>query len=357
MDYIQTEEFQKEMDLAMHFVAEHHINKKNFPKFQKQIRTFFENDKAYKFYIQNYLLNTESIKLDQFIPKDINVDCFPVRRSQNDKFFVTDFIEIKYIMHGSVTQTLDGRTYLLRENDLCVVAPYVQQSTYLWDNSDEVINIALRPERFSQVFTKIMQFPNLFQQLYEDFSEGHQASYLVIGMNQNPEIKALLEKLLELCLQRGEQTLEGATVRQHANDRVVKNLLVESVAEHLILLILQQNAIYRTEVNNLPDVKMPFIHSFIRKHLADVSLQMIADELGYSRSHTGRYIQEMTGRTYTELLQTIRIREAASLLQNTTMAVDEIMETVGYTGKANFYQLFEQYYHSTPAKYRKHSSE
>ncbi len=344
MAFIQTPAFQINVTKALHFVADHHVSQKNVKQYRKELRACFDSEEEYQFYMQNYLRKTEHIRLDDFIDTSVNVDCFPVKKSQNDKFFLTDFMEIKYVLHGTATQILDGRTFMLREGTLCIVAPYAQQSTFLWEETDELINIAVRPDKFPVIFPDILKFPNVLQQFYDSFTAQHSAGYLVFEMEPDPIFLTNMQHLLELCMQRRELS---------AKQDPLRNYYIESIIQMLLLSVISRTANCHSEENDLPDVKLAYIHTFIRKHLSDVTLQTIADEIGYSRSHTGRYIQAMTGKTFSELLQGMRIREAADLLTHSSNSIEEIMDTVGYTGKANFYKLFQQHYHMTPAAYRR----
>ena len=56
--------------------------------------------------------------------------------------------------------------------------------------------------------------------------------------------------------------------------------------------------------------------------------------------------------TYTQLLQEKRLTQAAYLLKNTRLTVDQIALAVGYENKSYFHRIFAECFGTTPKKYR-----
>jgi AraC-like DNA-binding protein len=65
-----------------------------------------------------------------------------------------------------------------------------------------------------------------------------------------------------------------------------------------------------------------------------------------------REIKRRTGKTYTELLQERRLRQAAWLLEHTTQRVSDIALSVGYENVSYFHRIFREHYGLSPKKYR-----
>ena len=55
----------------------------------------------------------------------------------------------------------------------------------------------------------------------------------------------------------------------------------------------------------------------------------------------------------TDYIKEKRIREAARLLRDSSLTVEDVMSRVGYTDKNHFYKNFKEIYQMTPAAYRK----
>lgn len=94
------------------------------------------------------------------------------------------------------------------------------------------------------------------------------------------------------------------------------------------------------------------ILDYLNKHFAEqISLQNVADYIGFSGTHVSRLIKNDTGETFVSLLNKIRIREAIRLLKSGDYKVYEIAERTGYNNYAYFYQLFKKYTGVSPKDY------
>ena len=91
---------------------------------------------------------------------------------------------------------------------------------------------------------------------------------------------------------------------------------------------------------------------YAEEHYRDGSLAEIADTLGYEMTSLSRLIKQKTGRNYTDLIQEKRMSQAAWLLRNTDMRVDDIGISVGYENISYFHRLFAKTYGTSPKKYR-----
>lgn len=72
----------------------------------------------------------------------------------------------------------------------------------------------------------------------------------------------------------------------------------------------------------------------------DLSLNFIADILGYSSSYLSRIFFEATGMTYTEYIQKEKINYAIKELETKNMTVKAVAEKLGYSGSNNFIRMF-----------------
>lgn len=84
----------------------------------------------------------------------------------------------------------------------------------------------------------------------------------------------------------------------------------------------------------------------------DLTVEMIASEVGMSRVHLHRKLKELTNQTTRDFLRNIRMKQAAVLLAEKRHAVSEVAELVGYTNQANFSSAFKEFYGISPSAYR-----
>lgn len=116
----------------------------------------------------------------------------------------------------------------------------------------------------------------------------------------------------------------------------------------LLLIYLARHGLEETK----PDL-LQKITSYIRQDLRSASLQELAGLMGYSTRHLSRRIQEKTGGTFSDILQRVRLEEAAVLLRETDLTVEQIAERTGYQSISGIYKRFRTVFHMTPNEYRK----
>ena len=95
------------------------------------------------------------------------------------------------------------------------------------------------------------------------------------------------------------------------------------------------------------------IFRYIEENYKDGSLTDAAKLLHYDFFWLSHEIKNQTGKTYTELLQDKRLSQAAYLLKNTKIGVDEISKAVGYENKSYFHRIFSKKYNLTPKQYKR----
>ncbi len=85
----------------------------------------------------------------------------------------------------------------------------------------------------------------------------------------------------------------------------------------------------------------------------DLSVEMICDCLGKSRSYLSRMFKENTGMNLLDYLHTTRLTEAKKLLNETELGISEIAAKVGYYSGWTLARVFKRYEGITPTAYRK----
>lgn len=106
-------------------------------------------------------------------------------------------------------------------------------------------------------------------------------------------------------------------------------------------------------VSNRAEQQRGDIERYLTAHLTDATLGGLAKTLGYSTVYTGTLVRELTGDTFTALLQKKRCAVAAKLLRETDRTVAEIIRAVGYENETFFRKAFRATYGANPLAYRK----
>lgn len=86
---------------------------------------------------------------------------------------------------------------------------------------------------------------------------------------------------------------------------------------------------------------------------ADLSLDALAQQGFYSKSHLIAIFEEVTGTTPHHFLSSLRIEKAKELLLTTSASVTEISLQIGYNSFGTFSRIFAGYVGISPSEFRK----
>ncbi|MCL2254551.1 MAG: helix-turn-helix transcriptional regulator [Lachnospiraceae bacterium] len=93
---------------------------------------------------------------------------------------------------------------------------------------------------------------------------------------------------------------------------------------------------------------------FIRSNCKDnISLEMAAESIGFSKYHFARWFKQCAGISFTDFLARVRIEKAKVMLISTDNPVTEIAFESGFQSIATFNRVFKDYTGNSPKKYRK----
>lgn len=96
------------------------------------------------------------------------------------------------------------------------------------------------------------------------------------------------------------------------------------------------------------------IFQYIEEHYQeDLSVDLLANLAGLSRFHFSRLFKELTARTVTEYINTLRINKSEYLLRNTVLNISEIALSSGFKDIYYFSRAFKKYKHISPSELRK----
>ncbi|NSW91845.1 MAG: AraC family transcriptional regulator [Firmicutes bacterium] len=108
---------------------------------------------------------------------------------------------------------------------------------------------------------------------------------------------------------------------------------------------------YQARIKNLK--KFNRIFEYIDfNYKEDISTQEISEMANMSIYHFCRTFKNITGRTFIEYINQVRLDKAAALLKDTDMNITDIAMSVGYNDANYFSRLFKRYYKVSPKEFR-----
>ena len=100
------------------------------------------------------------------------------------------------------------------------------------------------------------------------------------------------------------------------------------------------------------------IISYVNEHYTEkLSLEEVADQVGFSREYFCRFFKKHMGITFLRYLNEVRISHAGRLLMNTDMSISEVMNKSGFSNQTIFNRLFKEIYGLTPRQARNNYAE
>ena len=85
----------------------------------------------------------------------------------------------------------------------------------------------------------------------------------------------------------------------------------------------------------------------------ELNVEMIADNVGFSRVHVHRKLKELTNMSARDFIKNIRLNQAAKLLKESNVNVSEVAYATGFLTLSHFSTSFKERYGITPSEYAK----
>lgn len=129
---------------------------------------------------------------------------------------------------------------------------------------------------------------------------------------------------------------------------------MEELEQVLEKIFSRLDAYFNTAPSDYTGTTGKVVHLIAKKYMEpDLSVEMICDCLGKSRSYLSRMFKENTGMNLLDYLHTTRLTEAKKLLNETDLGISEIASRVGYYSGWTLARVFKRYEGITPTAYRK----
>ena len=246
-----------------------------------------------------------------------------------------DFLEAVYMCSGETTHIINGKRLVLKEGELLFLGQNARQEILPAGENDIAVNFIIQPSFFDKTLemlgaeeTPIKSF------ILSSLFDGENQSYLHFRVAGVLPVQNLIENLI--------WTLISNTTNKRNINQTTMGLLFMQLLNHTDKLVYQTRE----------DKAIMDILRYIEENYRNGSLSEAASLLHYDFYWLSHEIKNRTGKTYTEHLQEKRLSQAAFLLKNTSLPVEDIAIAIGYENKSYFHRIFSAKYGMTPKKYR-----
>lgn len=149
-------------------------------------------------------------------------------------------------------------------------------------------------------------------------------------------------------------------VNEYNSNEPGRELCLRALLADLLIYISRLQDIYhdKKEPSESKQVIISQIMRFINENYEKkLSLQDIADHIGYNRNYLCTFFKKNSNLTITEYINVIRIKHSQEYLKQTDMSVTDISSLCGFECLSHYGRVFKSIIGCSPLQYRKKTSQ
>ena len=245
------------------------------------------------------------------------------------------YVELLYMCRGTSHHRIGGTEVVLGEGELLLLGQNTPQELLPLAESTLAVSFFIKPEFFGDILSFLgTEETPLREFVIRCLGQETPYGYLHFHVSDEKPVQNLMENLLYHLLEKPDSL---RAIPLYTVGLLFVQLLEES--DRLTMGIREQQSVLG-------------VLRYLETNYASGSLTDAARMLHCDVAWLSREIKRRTGRTYTELLQERRLRQAAWLLAHTNQRISDIALAVGYENVSYFHRLFRERFGLSPKKYR-----
>ena len=270
---------------------------------------------------------------------DIYISTHP--RYSNPVLHNHEFVELIYVMSGSCINYIEGKAIAMKAGDLCFMAPTTVHALLAVNDHDIIFNILLWEESFSHAFPRILNRGDVIATFFKNMSlSNNPMPYLLFRTQDNSLIP---ENVLKAYREFRN--------KEHCYNEMI-GLKINEIAIELSRKFSDQVECGQP-LGERTDAYIYPILSLIQMNYKTITLKELAGIFSYSETYLSKLIKKKTGKTFKDVVEEARIREAKSLVLNTDYTMTEISQMAGYFDSSHMNRDFIKWVGLPPKKWSK----
>lgn len=239
--------------------------------------------------------------------------------------------ELIWLLEGEAGVTFNNKEYFLNEKDDLML---------IVDADFHKVRKISRQLRYLSFYIDLPYFQRYIKDI------------LNVGLYVNPGYRTQ-EQIPHLKKMR---VLLAQMVREYQGDAGSQQVI--EIATQLLLLIRNHFNFLGTTYIDYKDQhtfdRLFGVYDFVYQHYPErVTLADLADHIHVSQTYLSRSIKQLTGMSFTEILNYVRCEEALRLLLETDKSITTIAYDSGFSDPKYFHKYFEKFFYANPAEFRK----
>ena len=268
-------------------------------------------------------------------------DVIPGMRTQMHSH---EYLELFYVIEGKYRQKILGKEYVFQKGELCLIDKNCQHQEILVDSSSTILFLGITVQMFDEIMKHLSNAGRITAFLNTALLEQKNIQqYLHFKPNSDSESPLKLESTFI-------SLIEELNSFDAASPFICQGLLIRIFH---ILSTKYEFSLSKQLRKRMNWILFEEITNYINNNLNNISIMQLSNEFHFQEDYFNRLLKSQTGLTYTEYLQSLRLKKAEDMLINTDHTIDTISHEVGYQNKGYFYKIFTDKYKITPAQFRK----
>ena len=310
------------------------------PFFPRKLQCSQLTDEAFDQLLHQYPLSIMSEGIPpvwhtaQQLPRDIRV--IQHLYNPNSIDHAPDRFIIFYAYKGSFDTMFERQHYQMQTGDVVIIAPGCRSIAYM-PRESIVFSTRIQPDRFQTIFNELVDDSNVISTFLRSvLYSNNKVNYLLFHTDNDDVLKNCYKSFFQQQLNYDRYTMP-------AMHHTMGTLLA-----HLLRMYSGRTSYYHSN----QQVNLPTILGYMQSNWSTLSLGKLADLFGYNQAYLSSMIRKATGRTYTSIINQLRMEDAALRLRQTNDRIADIAYAVGCHSPEHFSRSFRAYYGLSPEEYR-----
>ena len=277
--------------------------------------------------LEVYGCNTTD-RYDFFADEDFSISQHVLSKDKFiGSFHTHSYYELEIILYGDAYEVINGNKYKTKQGDFFFLSSTELHRVEIIDNDLVLLCIKIKHEIFTPKIQKILKslgFPMIGNMSEEE--------YIFVGE----------------CIEKIEK------MKGFIEDYDLLREIVIKMLEALVIYIIcrNNNKDYSKWIDDKNDQMINAITYVRENYNEDISMKSVARKIGYSYNYFGNRFKEITGQTFINYLNDIRLGYAYNKLILSEDSVESICKSVGFENMSYFYRKFKEKYKCTPRELR-----
>ncbi|MBQ6240583.1 MAG: helix-turn-helix domain-containing protein [Firmicutes bacterium] len=249
-----------------------------------------------------------------------------------------DYYEIYYLREGSRFYFIKDNTYYIKAGDLVMIDRHEVHRTL---------------ETMEQYHDRALF--NVYPEMLLD-AQGHFSDLLTHLFRNGSFILSFSgadKEYVDNLMERIQQEIQRR--------RIDHEIMIRVLVLQLLVFADRNYCMRRKETDNSlrkNNRRLFLILNYINNHYKeDLSLEKVAEQFFLSKYYLSHAFRELTGFTFVEYVNNVRVKEAEKLLVETTLPVSEVAKEAGYGTLTHFGRIFKRVTGTSPQVYRREERE